>query len=350
MYNIMIVDDKEVFRRQIKRLPYLRENPGKFKVNYEAKDGKEAIALLEHNPIDVILTDIRMPFIDGIELLKYVSGNNLCQCVILFSEYADFSYAREGILNGAFDYVLKPVNNEKISMALNRAYDHLLALHKKSRLDRNKIEALLKYILANDSGGMVSCTETILTEVAAGSGKVFEQRMNLNVVLDEMRGLLLQEHAYLDRFLVLPELFSISQSSSENEDELRDAFRGQILLISEEIGSFTVTSQKKLIREVCRYVMDNIENDISLKSIADEFFVNKKYLGSIMKKETGKGFVEYVTFIKIARAKILLNDPENKIYEVADILGFSDVNYFSKLFKNITGLSPSDYKRMRSNV
>lgn len=103
MYKVMLVDDYEIFRMEIKRMNIWKDNP-QFQIVAEASNGIEAIAFLEKNQVDVLITDIRMPQIDGIELLKIASERKLCPVVILLSDYTEYNYARQCLVHGAFDY------------------------------------------------------------------------------------------------------------------------------------------------------------------------------------------------------------------------------------------------------
>ena len=102
MYTLLVVDDKEIFHRMIARTSYFKTNRDKFHIK-SARNGLEALELLQGSEIDIVLTDICMPFMSGIELLREINKRKLCKCTILLSAYSDFSYAKEGIITGAFD-------------------------------------------------------------------------------------------------------------------------------------------------------------------------------------------------------------------------------------------------------
>src|SRR5690554_2801467 len=107
LFKVLLVDDMEISRRQVKRLN-LWDGETNFYIAAEAQNGQEALNILRQEEFDLLITDIKMPKIDGIELMKETAENSLCPCVVLLSDYEDFSYARLGIQYGAFDYLGKP--------------------------------------------------------------------------------------------------------------------------------------------------------------------------------------------------------------------------------------------------
>lgn len=128
MYNVLVVDDSEILRRTIKRSKMWGEASG-FAVTGEAGDGLEALEKMKQNHYDMVITDIKMPRMDGIELLEAISKNRLCPYVVLLSDFTEYGYARKGILFGAFDYIGKPMQDTDLSLLLNRI---------KEKLDSNK--------------------------------------------------------------------------------------------------------------------------------------------------------------------------------------------------------------------
>ena len=98
-----------------------------------------------------------------------------------------------------------------------------------------------------------------------------------------------------------------------------------------------------LIRDIQIYIMTNYPLQISIDTIANEFHVTRHHLMRIFKKETGQTINEFLTNYRINIALALFNDGNLSVLEVAQQVGYQDANYFSKIFKKITGVSPSKY-------
>lgn len=102
------------------------------------------------------------------------------------------------------------------------------------------------------------------------------------------------------------------------------------------------------INEIKKYIIKNISNkDLSLKSVAQHFYMNSSYLSRVFKDKTNENFGEYIIKTKMKVALKMLENPNIKAYEIAKGIGFDDPNYFSNWFKKYSGLSIKDY---RSNM
>ena len=101
--------------------------------------------------------------------------------------------------------------------------------------------------------------------------------------------------------------------------------------------------QNPLIENIKSYVISNIEYDLTLSDIAPIFFYNEVYLGRLFKEETGKSFKEYVNCERVKIAKGLL-EQDLSVIDAAHKAGYNNVTYFNKVFKRMTGLTPSEYK------
>jgi two-component system response regulator YesN len=99
-----------------------------------------------------------------------------------------------------------------------------------------------------------------------------------------------------------------------------------------------------LVRETLVYIDANIFNKISLKKVSQKFLVTPSHLSNRFKREVGKSFIEYVSMVKMCKAKVLLRNPQNKVYEVGFMLGYKDYAYFYQVFKKYFGYSPSALK------
>lgn len=103
------------------------------------------------------------------------------------------------------------------------------------------------------------------------------------------------------------------------------------------------TYKNHTVTSVKRYIADHIEERLSLNDVAASFGISPNYLSLLFKKYCETGFSEYISQMKIAKAKELMANGDYKIYEIADQLGFESAFYFSKVFKKVTGYSPRDY-------
>lgn len=119
MYSILIVDDEPIIRKGITN--FIQWDSINCKVTCEATNGIEAKDLIEINKPDIIISDIKMPGMDGIELSKYIHENYPYIKVILLTGYSDFEYAQSAIRYNVVDFILKPSSNNKITKAIESA-------------------------------------------------------------------------------------------------------------------------------------------------------------------------------------------------------------------------------------
>ena len=110
------------------------------------------------------------------------------------------------------------------------------------------------------------------------------------------------------------------------------------------INYFKLNSKNRLVKNVCHYVVENVCDNIDLSTISTHFSISKNYFCNLFRSEVGETFLTYVRKVKMAHAKILFQSGSYKIYEVGKLLGYEDINYFSKIFKKFVGITPSEYK------
>lgn len=138
MITIVISDDEKLIRAGIKKI--LTENI-QIPLNIvEAKQGNEALELCKSLKPDVLITDIRMPCMDGVELMKQVSALEEKPEIIVLSGYDDFSYAKAAIQSGALSYILKPVDKKELVASVSEAID------KSNKAEKSRSEEALKVI------------------------------------------------------------------------------------------------------------------------------------------------------------------------------------------------------------
>ena len=104
----------------------------------------------------------------------------------------------------------------------------------------------------------------------------------------------------------------------------------------------------KLIDDITKYLKLNLGNsELSLSKVAQIFFINPSYLSRMFKKEMEVNFMEYIVKLRIDKAIMLLNSTDLKAYEIGDKVGIADPSYFSTSFKKYTGISVSEYRKIK---
>lgn len=117
MYRVLIADDEKIEREGIKFLLSMEE--GEYEIQ-EASNGKQALNIIHSQKIDFLLTDIKMPPMDGLELAARVSEENPEIPIVIFSGYSDFGFAQEAMRYGVKEYVLKPVDPDTFHKTINK--------------------------------------------------------------------------------------------------------------------------------------------------------------------------------------------------------------------------------------
>jgi len=129
-----------------------------------------------------------------------------------------------------------------------------------------------------------------------------------------------------------------------NIDELKAwmiTFLQEAVSIMEQISK---QSKKAEIIDAQKYVLLHLDQKISLEEVAERLYLNSSYFSRLFKKETGENFTEYVTRMKMEKAKELMLDSNRTIESIAEMLGYDNKGYFVKLYKNHYGVSPRRYK------
>ena len=99
-----------------------------------------------------------------------------------------------------------------------------------------------------------------------------------------------------------------------------------------------------LIGNILNHIETQFANPITMKDVANHFFLNPSYFCKLFKEETGVTFTHYLTKLRIEKAKDLLSNSAQKLYDVAAAVGYSNVQYFSTIFKEVAGVTPSQYR------
>lgn len=105
-------------------------------------------------------------------------------------------------------------------------------------------------------------------------------------------------------------------------------------------------NDRNIITKAMNFIHVNYQQDLSLVVVSEHVHLSKNYFANLFKQEVGESFVEYLTKFRMDRAKLLLENSDYKTYEIGNLVGINDSHYFSKVFKKITGLTPTEYKEV----
>lgn len=111
------------------------------------------------------------------------------------------------------------------------------------------------------------------------------------------------------------------------------------------VRKFNCNPQSEMVEKITNYILSNLQSDISLNQISQEFCYSPSYINRLLKRETGFTAVQYIKSQRIALAKMLLRMEDISIPDVATMVGYADYNYFSRVFKQLEGVSPLQYRK-----
>jgi two-component system, NtrC family, response regulator HydG len=226
-----------------------------------AEDGAEAVDLVKSEPVDLILMDVRMAKMSGIEALKQINAYNPSIPVIIMTAYSSVASAVEALKTGAYDYLIKPLDFEVLKLSLERAHDHA-GLKVENKLLKEQLRAGLNAsdIIGNSQAmkelmdvlAMAAPSEaTVLISGESGTGKeLIARSLHLNSPRKD-QPLVTVNCAAITETLLESELFGHEKGAFTGADKRREgrfmqADKGTIFL--DEIGEMSSTMQAKLLR------------------------------------------------------------------------------------------------------
>lgn len=324
MYKILIVDDEMIFRRGIRAM--LQKSDFSIGLISEAVDGCEAMQLLAQDNFDIVITDIRMPRMDGLMLCKSIRERGLRPGIIILSGYDDFKYAQTAIQYGVSDYVLKPVSQKK----LNEVIRDLIR-------KREQDEIRPKY---KEMDVLVTGLAQALWDLDKDAFRLAGQRAQDRVagIGEKVGNEILQE--------------IILNTAEKVSGELGETLPGELFrehAFEENLGLLwdMVSNRKRhgLLETVREHLLANPA--MSQEELGSLLGFSPSHFSSIFKEKTGRKFVDYRTEIRMEAAKRQLCIPSRTITQVAAEVGYNDYSHFSSVFKKYYGKTPAQFREER---
>ncbi|RUS45128.1 response regulator [Cohnella sp. AR92] len=336
MRKALLVDD-EPFAIEALQLFVDWEGYG-FQICGVCENGEEALAAIEREKPDVVFTDIRMPVMDGLQLIESVSASpdgKLVQFVIL-SGYGEFEYAQSALRLGVRHYLLKPIMPEEADSVMQDVVRRMEATESKEApisFPREAEAALLEAIERGDEPRVrleVDRLSSEMKELGADSATV---------------GALLDHLAYRC-MLVLQEMGAdpepLHRRWSQRYSGAGQAGLNQrwelFLRFADEamraMGDVRKARSFHPVDEAERYIRANFRQPITVGELAERFYMNAAYLGQAFQAKVGKGVIEYVHDLRIEEARRLMSEaPERRLSEIAETVGYSHYHHFLKQYE-----------------
>ncbi len=227
----------------------------------EASNGIEGIEVITNIKPDIVITDVRMPGLDGIKMIEKIKELGLTSEFIIISGYSEFEYARQAVKLGVRDFLVKPIDDGDLDRAL----------------------------------------------------------INICKVIQD------------------------KQTISKIQNKMDDITDSRVMLFKEYMINQDTNSSDYVARAV-KAISLNYQQDITIKSVSDSLFISESYLSRLFKVKVGQTFGDYLTYYRIKKACELLKEPDGKIYEIANAIGYKDQRYFSVIFKKLVGVTPKEFK------
>lgn len=367
MLSLLIADDEKVIRESLAECLNWEEIG--IRVVGCCANGLEALdAILDETP-DIVMTDIKMPGLDGLELIEKIQGIDRDIEFIILSGYREFDFAQKAIELGVRRYLLKPVSEEQVlesvldavnSCKQRRSVKVTMEEHKKLQIQANEKDRAYKLNNADPYlEAMGQMPEHLLSMAGEGQREKAEAHIrDCFSPVEELHTLRAMGAHLISGVLVLVRLPGAAEGSYEGifDDIYRESHRDALV---DKVVETTLTllwekkSSNNLVQTVKSYVRRNLaDSTLSLKQIAAQHaHVNVDYLSRLFVQETGEKFSHYLNRKRVEKAKQLLQADSGKVYQVAEQVGLGhNPRYFGQVFKKYTGMTPSVYAEKEASA
>lgn len=394
MYKVLIIDDEYLVRVGLKDTidwaSFGAEIVG------EATNGKQGFQLALQLQPDLIITDVKMPVMNGVELASKLKQHNFQGRVIVLSGYSDFEYARSTFESGVSAYVLKPVDNDELVKTVKETLAELEKSRSESALFKgltSKIDVVRLSLIRDILIGNIVVEEEIKSNIELFELRIPEQGYVVEIKIDnndESRGaqlaklnkvvassLKIQDVFLFENFLIfmyeaieekqlLSKLqqflldfekeanfaVSIGYATYGRLNQIHEAYKQVQKIVATKllIGINTISGSKnalaglkKPVADAIQYIADHYFEELSVKKVADAVNVSESHLMHLFKDNINRTFNEVLTTYRMHIAKKILRSKKYRVNEVASMVGYKDPKYFSTVFSKTFDILPSEY-------
>ena len=385
MYRILLVDDDQNIVDGLGSI--IKQNFENIFVISSACDGSDALKRLTEDYYHVIISDIRMPKLDGISLLELISKNQIPSVVIMLSGYDDYTYIRNALRLGAYDYLLKPVNIQNfvsmLRLLIPRLKDSSVKLQaeevscvrpetqgdyfdipaKEPYYTKEDLEKEMEYL----SAGLLSMdeegTKDKIQEIFSHLSQEAVTKEQFKQVFSTFLYTLMQKNTTLIPIIAGYKLsdndLAAQIKNQPHISQLKQKMEQILLLYMEQLKKQQEKKEEYVITSVGRLTGRTKRQHLLIEAFAllaedfPQWKVNfwgadydRAYVisSSLFKKQLDMTVRDYILQLRMTKAKELMKDSSLKLLDIALAVGYEDAAHFNRAFKNVTGVSPSMYR------
>ena len=350
MYRLVVIDDEYIVVEGIKAM--IARKKLNYKVVGCAYDGIHGLEVIEREKPDLVITDIRVPGLDGLSVIEAAKESCPEIVFLVISGYTEFEYARRALRLGVKGYIDKPISIEKLTEALDMVEKEcFLAREENLELEKRRRGQEQIKILFDQSVRMMMRGNRNVGEFQKYASKAVKIIMEVYPNLEDFSR---EVTKYL---CVLCDILSESMKQVQREmlfsyqemekkksiEEIQLYARSVIRNLSKYMEADKTGSSHAVILEVLAYLEEHYNEDIGLNELADKVGMSTAYISVLFKNEVGISYIKYLTNMRIAQAKKLLKEGY-RVNEVSDMVGYNNYRYFSDIFKKYVGQTPNEYK------
>lgn len=363
MYKVIFVDDEAYVSRGL-NIMLDWESRG-IEVAGAAEDGAEALALIMRTRPDIVITDICMPRLSGLELMERCAAKlQKPPKFLMLTGYGELEYIKRAMRLGARGYLLKPIDRAELKEYIERIIDELEEEARREPRPQQSISAE-SFDNFRHTARTLENDKRISVDISAANdcirhGRLDDAIREIGLMLDAMKDsgasprrvcgaasvLLVSLYRYAQRAGAASERefdrYAVKLSQTREIDEARGILTAAAECVKRGLAGRIEAGD---IANIMDYIEENYKRDVSMVEIADEFDMKPARVSALVKKAVGMKFSEYINKLRLDEACRLLAATNRGISDIVAELGYKDYFYFTKKFKKAVGCLPSDYRK-----
>lgn len=348
MKRVVVVDDEYIVVAGIKAM--IAREKMDFEVVGFAYDGIEGLKVILEEKPDLVISDIRMPGMDGLSLIEEAREYTPDTIFVVLSGYQEFEYARRALQLGVKGYIDKPITMEKVRETMEMAETEIALRKKVSKetlADKHKKEyqnlsqELMKTVEEADAEMYKVILSDTLEVLKKYADSLEEYKKESYKMVCLALGIYFENRKERKEEQHFP---SYQNLENMNTYEEVDTFAVEIFKsMMQKLSVAKMGGMHRTVEKLLDYINLNYCRDIGLAELADMVEMNPAYLSILFKEEVGMSYIKYLTKTRMEHAKEFLNEGY-KVAEVSEKVGYSNYRYFCDIFKKNLGQTPNEYK------